>query len=66
MAGGKGTIWGTIVGAIMLSTLKVGLVVIGMDTFVQYVAIGSVIIFAAYFDTLQAGITKAISAAKKH
>lgn len=66
MDGGKGTIWGTIVGAIMLSTLKVGLVVIGMDTFVQYVAIGSVIIFAAYFDTLQAGITKAISAAKKH
>lgn len=65
MAGGKGTIWGTIIGAIMLATLKVGLVVIGMDTFVQYVAIGAVIIFAAYFDTIQASISHAFKAWKK-
>lgn len=65
MAGGKGTIHGTVIGAILLSTLKVGLVVIGMNTFVQYVAIGAVIIFAAYFDTIQSSLTKAIGKVKK-
>lgn len=65
MAGGKGTIWGTIIGAIMLSALKVGLVVIGMDTFVQYVAIGAVIVFAAYFDTLKTTITKIVETKRK-
>lgn len=53
LAGGKGTILGTILGAFTISALKIGLIVIGMDTFYQFMAIGFIIILATYLDTLQ-------------
>lgn len=52
MAGGRGSIVGTILGAILLSGLKVGLIVSGVDTFYQYVATGLVIIIAASSEML--------------
>lgn len=53
MSGGKGDMVGTFLGAILLSCLKVGLVVVGVDSFWQYVATGSIIVVAAYFEVIQ-------------
>lgn len=53
MAGGRGTILGTVLGAILFSGLKVGLIVAGVDIFWQYVATGLVIIVSAYVEVLQ-------------
>jgi ribose transport system permease protein len=53
LAGGKGTILGTLLGALLLSALKVGLVVVGVDSFWQYIATGGIIVVAAYFEVIQ-------------
>lgn len=53
MTGGRGTILGTVLGAILFSGLKVGLIVAGVDIFWQYVATGMVIIVSAYVEVLQ-------------
>jgi ribose transport system permease protein len=53
LAGGRGNMLGTLLGAILLSTLKVGLVVVGVDTFWQYIATGAIIVIAAYFEVIQ-------------
>lgn len=58
MAGGRGTIAGTVIGAILFSALKVGLITSGVDTFWQYVATGVVIIIAAYVEIIQSKLTK--------
>lgn len=50
MAGGRGTSLGTFFGALMLAVLKVGMVVINVDSFWQYVVTGLIIIVASYFE----------------
>jgi ribose transport system permease protein len=57
LAGGKGSILGTVLGALVLSALKNGLVVIGMNTFYQYIATGLIIIIAAYFEVIQGKVS---------
>lgn len=54
--GGKGSIIGTLLGAIFLQALKVGLVVLGMDTFWQFIATGAIIIIAVFFDVVKGNI----------
>ncbi len=58
LAGGKGNILGTLLGALLLSALKVGLVVIGVDAFWQYIATGAIIVVAAYFEVIQEKLQK--------
>jgi ribose transport system permease protein len=58
MAGGRGNVIGTILGAILFAGLKVGLIVLGVETFYQYVATGAVIIVAAYIEILQSRIAQ--------
>ena len=53
MAGGRGTQFGTFIGGLMLAVLKVGMVVINVDSFWQYVVTGIIIIVASYFEFLQ-------------
>jgi ribose transport system permease protein len=53
LAGGKGSIIGTLLGVLILSALKTGLVVVGVDSFWQYIATGAIIAVAAYFEILQ-------------
>jgi ribose transport system permease protein len=53
LVGGKGSILGTLLGALLLSALKTGLVVIGVDSFWQYIATGAIIAVAAYFEVIQ-------------
>ena len=50
MAGGKGTPLGTFFGALLLAVLRVGMVVINVDSFWQYVVTGLIIIVASYFE----------------
>ena len=50
MAGGRGTALGTFCGALLLAVLKVGMVVISVDSFWQYVVTGLIIIVASYFE----------------
>lgn len=57
LSGGKGSIIGTLLGAILLQALKVGLVVCGVDTFWQYIATGAIIIVAVYFDVAQSKLS---------
>ena len=58
MAGGKGTILGTLLGALLLAALKIGMIVIGVESFWQFVVTGIIIVIAAYFETIQAKLSK--------
>lgn len=53
MVGGRGTALGTFIGAFMLAVLKVGMVVINVDSFWQYVVTGIIIIVASYFEFIK-------------
>ncbi|MBE6830536.1 ABC transporter permease [Clostridium sp. KNHs216] len=48
--GGKGTIWGTLIGAILISTIRNGLTLLKASSDIQYVVIGLVIIAAVFID----------------
>ena len=65
LAGGKGKILGTVLGAFTISALKIGLIVIKLATFYQFIAIGLIIILATYLDTLQAIIVNKLAKRKK-
>ena len=56
--GGKGSILGTMVGALIMGVLQNGLNLLGVPSFWQQVAIGVVLILAVYIDQLQAGKEK--------
>lgn len=48
--GGKGTIWGTLLGALLISTIRNGLNLFSAGNDIQYIVIGSVIILAVTID----------------
>ncbi|SEN84155.1 erythritol ABC transporter membrane protein [Sphingomonas gellani] len=54
LAGGRGTIGGTMVGACVIGTLGDGMVMMGVSEFWQMVIKGTVIVAAVVFDQLQA------------
>lgn len=49
--GGEGTIWGTLIGALIISSLQNGLRVLQISTETQYALIGVVLIFTVAFDS---------------
>lgn len=51
-AGGIGTIQGAILGAVFMQSLKAGMVTVGLDSPLQDVAIGSVLVFVVGLDTI--------------
>jgi D-xylose transport system permease protein len=51
-SGGIGTIQGAILGAVLMQSLKAGMVTIGLDSPLQDVAIGSVLVFVVGLDTI--------------
>ncbi|KOA19143.1 ribose transport system permease protein RbsC [Clostridium homopropionicum DSM 5847] len=51
--GGSGTIWGTLIGAMIISVLRNGLNLLGVSADLQTVSIGLVIIGAVYVDVLR-------------
>lgn len=52
LAGGLGTIYGAILGALVMQSLQTGMVLIGFDTAIQQIVVGSVLVFAVYLDNL--------------
>jgi ribose transport system permease protein len=52
-AGGVGTVWGTLIGVLLMAVLRNGLVLLQVPTEWQIVAIGLVIIGAVYVDVLR-------------
>jgi len=53
LAGGQGTVIGTIVGALIMGVLANGANLIGISSFAQQVVIGAVIVMAVTFDEFQ-------------
>jgi D-xylose transport system permease protein len=52
LAGGVGTIYGAILGALVMQSLQSGMVLIGFDTSIQQIVVGSVLVFAVYLDNV--------------
>lgn len=53
MSGGKGSILGTFFGAMLLAALRVGMIILNVDTFYQYIVTGCVIVLAAFLEVVQ-------------
>ena len=53
LQGGEGTIWGTVIGALIISVLENGFVIIGLASFWQLVAVGVMVIVAVFFNEVQ-------------
>ncbi|MCQ2448266.1 MAG: ABC transporter permease [Oscillibacter sp.] len=51
--GGKGTIWGTLIGAMIMAVIRNGLNLMGASNDVQYIVIGGVIILAVTIDVVR-------------
>ena len=51
--GGKGTIWGTLIGALLMAVIRNGLNLLGAQNDIQYIVIGGVIIVAVTIDVLR-------------
>lgn len=52
LAGGIGTIYGAMLGALVFQSLQTGMVLIGFDTAVQQIVVGCVLVLAVYLDNL--------------
>ena len=50
LMGGEGAVFGTLIGALIMGVLRNGLNLLGISSFAQQVAIGSIIIIAVFFD----------------
>ena len=45
-AGGSGTIWGVVVGTLIVSTIRYSLTLLGVDAYWQQIAEGAIIVIA--------------------
>ena len=50
LMGGSGTIAGTVIGVLLLGTLETGFVIVGIEVFYRYIAVGCILIFAVLID----------------
>ena len=53
LTGGKGTIWGTLIGALLMAVIRNGLNLMGASNDIQYIVIGAVIILAVTIDVFR-------------
>ncbi|GIL00684.1 MAG: sugar ABC transporter permease [Alphaproteobacteria bacterium] len=52
LAGGLGTIYGAILGALVMQSLQTGMVLVGFDSAVQQIVVGTVLVVAVLMDTI--------------
>ena len=52
LAGGSGTIYGAMIGALIMQSLYSGMVLIGFDAAIQAMVVGGVLVLAVYVDTV--------------
>ncbi|MCC7021468.1 MAG: ABC transporter permease [Thermomicrobiales bacterium] len=55
LAGGRGRVWGTLLGALIMETLRNGLVLTDVSSFYQMIAWGLVLLLAVVIDQLRRG-----------
>ncbi len=53
LQGGEGSIGGTVIGALIISVLENGFVIMGLASFWQLVAVGAMVIVAVFFNDIQ-------------
>lgn len=53
LMGGRGTIMGALVGALIMATIRFGLNVLGMSPFIQQIVVGCILISAVYLDIVR-------------
>ena len=51
--GGQGTVWGTVIGALLIQTLKNAGNLLGINSFILDIATGLILIFAVMIDSLK-------------
>lgn len=51
--GGVGTVWGAMLGALLITTLNNGTDLLGVSTYFQSVLLGAVVLLAVYFDNFR-------------
>ena len=61
LAGGKGSVIGTVLGALILAVLKNGMTLLNVQSYYQQIATGIVIIAAVMLDHFTNGTTKKIT-----
>ena len=52
LAGGTGTIYGAMLGALVMQSLQSGMVLLNFDAAVQQMVVGAVLVFAVFIDTV--------------
>ncbi len=58
LAGGRGNIWGAVVGALVMASLSNGMSLLTLQTFLQNIIKGLVLIMAVWFDTMNSNKTE--------
>ena len=58
LSGGVGTIYGAVLGALVMESLRTGMVLIGFDTAIQNIVVGLVLVVAVYLDIIYRKRTK--------
>lgn len=51
-AGGLGTVYGAMLGAVVMQSLQSGMVLIGVESAIQQMVVGAVLVFAVFLDTI--------------
>ena len=52
-SGGKGSVWGTLIGATMITVIRNGCNLLGVSSDLQLIVIGAIIVAAVYFDVVR-------------
>lgn len=53
LSGGRGSIWGTLIGALLLAVLRNGFSILNIPSYTQQIAIGSMIVIAVIIDKIR-------------
>ena len=53
LMGGRGTVWGAIIGALIMSEIRFALNILGMSPFIQQIVVGVILIAAVWLDTVR-------------
>jgi D-xylose transport system permease protein len=52
LSGGVGTVAGAMIGAVLMQSLATGMILMGIDSPLQNIVVGAVLVFAVFLDTL--------------